>query len=320
MVVESRALQEAPRAAANLAETFCIPFLLASQNDDGGWGYQPGSESGVEATSWALLALGSQARIEAGLEWLRRTQLPDGSWPAFRGQKQGCWTTALACLALLHRGDPAERDRLERGVHWLLSSWPAEGRLWRRIRNWVFSGSAVVRQNNSLRGWSWTPATASWVEPTSYTLILLRSLTHKLQAMAAKRMRLAESMLCDRVCPDGGWNSGNPLVYGVAGEPRVGPTAWALLALRNHCDQPLIHSSLDWLGRAYGEIQGPRSLALVHMCLAAYGRPVAPLEPALRSLYSKNGFLRSVPAVAMATIALRGSRVLSAAPVRCVWG
>ena len=29
-------------------------------------------------------------------------------------------------------------------------------------------------------------------------------------------------MLYDRMCPGGGWNCGNPKVYGVAGEPLVG--------------------------------------------------------------------------------------------------
>ncbi len=310
MILEHRTSVEAPCAPANFAESFCIPFLIASQNAGGGWGYGPDSESSVEPTSWALLALGSIPNAaDPGVQWLRRTQLPDGSWPAFPGQKQGCWMTALAGLALQKQS--ASQDRVERGLEWLVSTWPAEGGIWQRLRNWISSGSTVVRQNSSLRGWSWTPGTASWVEPTCYALIFLRSVAPKLQtAEVARRIRLAESMLCDRACPGGGWNSGNPLVYGIAGEPRVGPTAWALLALRNRCELSLLHSSLDWLECAYSQIQSPRSLALAHTCLAAYHRPVAPLEPVLRALYLKNSFLRSVPAVAMAAIALSGSRVL----------
>ena len=40
-------------------------------------------------------------------------------------------------------------------------------------------------------------------------------------------------MLYDRMCPGGGWNCGNPMVYGVPGEALIVPTVWALLALRD---------------------------------------------------------------------------------------
>ena len=37
----------------------CLPFLLRSQNPDGGWAYHPENPSCVEPASWALLALNS---------------------------------------------------------------------------------------------------------------------------------------------------------------------------------------------------------------------------------------------------------------------
>jgi hypothetical protein len=110
----------------------------------------------------------------------------------------------------------------------------------------------------------------------------------------AKRRQLAERMLYDRMCPGGGWNSGNPLVYGVAGVPRVGPTVWALLALRDESERAEIQMSLDWLEGAYGTIHGAASLALAHRCLAAYGRRVSPLAPALGKLYPQNRFFENV--------------------------
>jgi len=101
--------------------------------------------------------------------------------------------------------------------------------------------------------------TASWVEPTAHALLFLRSLPAKMySSQGAKRRQLAERMLYDRICPGGGWNSGNPLVYGVAGVPRVGPTVWALLALRDDAERAEIQMSLDWLQGAYGTIHGPR--------------------------------------------------------------
>jgi hypothetical protein len=295
-------------SSGRLADTYCQHFLITHQNPDGGWGYHPALPSSVEATSWALVALtpwsqasGLADACARARAWLLSAQLPDGSWPAFPGQRQGCWTTSLACLALhLQGGAP---DAVRRGLNWLLDTWPAEAALWWRLRQFL-AHSAVVRQDSSLSGWSWTPGTASWVEPTSYALLLLRSLPPDLlPPRAAKRQRLAERMLYDRMCPGGGWNSGNPLVYGVAGEPRIGPTAWALLALIDHARRAENQMSLDWLARAYAGIRGAASLAVAHRCLAAYGRQVAPLAPALGDFYLRNRFFESVLAVAWILLA-----------------
>ena len=293
--------------AGQLRESFGPEFLITKQNSDGGWGYRPAAPSAVEATAWALAALLSLCRTPPLAEvcarardWLLQAQRADGSWPPFSGQPQGCWATSLASQALYLQG--GAQNAVERGLHWLLNAWPAEGTVWWRLRQALLP-SRVADQNSSLRGWSWTPGTASWVEPTAHALLLLRSLPPKmLPPLAAKRRRLAERMLYDRMCPGGGWNSGNPLVYGVAGVPRIGPTAWALLALRDHSDRAEIQMSLQWLAGAYGAIHGAASLALAYRCLAAYGRRVPPL--ALGELYAHNHFFESVLTIAWIILAL----------------
>jgi hypothetical protein len=113
-------------------------------------------------------------------------------------------------------------------------------------------------------------------------------------------------MLYDRMCPGGGWNSGNPLVYGAAGVPRIGPTVWALLALKDYRDRPENRQSLDWLEQAYPQIQGPGSLVLAHFCLKIHDRSVFPLEPSLAALNSNNQFLGHTLAAAWAAISLSG--------------
>ena len=306
------------------AEEFCFPFLLRAQNADGGWGYTPGSRSGVEPTCWALLALNSAFKLQnstakedhpvlRGYEWLRRAPLPDGSWPAFVGQQRGCWVTALACLAL--RTHEQSRELVRRGVEWLCDLWPAEGGLWSRIAELLRRAPPVARQNSSLRGWAWTPGTASWVEPTAYALILLKNLAWDLLPLSSrKRVRLAEAMLYDRMCVGGGWNAGNPLVYGVALVPRIGPTAWALLALLDRRHRQENQRSLDWLAAASVESPGPGSLALAHLCLEAYAKagnfefrsPNFDLEMLLRRQQAVNQFLLNVVVVAWAAIALNG--------------
>lgn len=125
-----------------------------------------------------------------------------------------------------------------------------------------------------------------------------------LPAPAAKRRHLAERMLFDRMCPGGGWNSGNPLVYGVAGIPRIGPTAWALLALRGHADRAEVQSSLRWLEGAYNRIQGGASLAVAHLCLRVHRRSLPPLAPALGELYSHNRFFENILTAAWVILAL----------------
>jgi hypothetical protein len=291
-------------------EQICWPFLLAAQNPDGGWGYRPNQRSAVEPTSWTLLELASlsdsspfEQAASQGMAWLLAAQLPDGSWPAYPDQREGCWTTALAGLVLHMHG--LAPGAVAKGFDWLCNAWPGEGSAWRRLQRRLFVSSSTVRQNHSLRGWSWTPGTSSWVEPTAYALILLHRLyPGALPPRVEKRRRLAEAMLYDRMCPGGGWNSGNPFVYGVAGEPLVGPTVWALLALQDHCERAENQESLDWLARTYEPIRGPASLVLAHMCLQVYGRRVEGLESTLRRLYAANGFLQSVSVTAWAAMAL----------------
>lgn len=290
-------------------EGFCLPFLLRAQNPDGGWGYHPEARSSVEPSASAMLALREEAGagpepVARGIQWLHQAQLAEGAWPTEEGQP-GCWVTALACLALIERQKAPDAGILK-GLQWLVNSWPAEGNFWWRLRQRRAAKSQiVVRQDHSLRGWGWMPKTASWVEPTAYALVLLSNIPGKFYpAGASKRRQLGERMLYDRVCPGGGWNAGNPMVYGVAGEPRVSPTAWALLALRDYPDRPENRASLDWLEQNYEHISGPGSLALAHLCLKAYGRPAEGLETKIRGLYLENHFLGNVAVAAWVQLAL----------------
>lgn len=312
MSLECKSAVTEGKGSGNLPfrEGLCLPFLLRAQNSDGGWGYHPKSKSSVEPTAWATLALREEAgryseQLDRAAKWLHQAQLADGAWPAAAGDHPGGWVTALACLALVeHTKAPGEV--VIKGHRWLIDSWPAEGNwLWRLRQRWYSKSGAIVRQDHALHGWSWTPGTASWVEPTAYVLILLRNIPAQLySAGTAKRRQLGERMLHDRVCPDGGWNVGNPMIYGVPGEPRVGPTAWALLALKDYKERPEIKASLDWLERNYENISGPGSLAVAHLCFSAYGRPIAPAERRLIDFYEKNHFLRNVVVAAWVCLAL----------------
>ena len=300
------------RGIHTLAHDFFPNLLRHTQNTDGGWGYRPGFQSTTEPTAWALLALqghksSSEKALSGASSWLQQAQAESGAWPTGSGSTPGCWVTALASLALLNLPSPPE-DLIRRGASWLCNTWPAEGNLiWRIRQRWMKKSAVVVHQDHSLRGWGWTPETASWVEPTAEALILLQNLQPKLlPEKGMERMRLGEKMLYDRACSGGGWNAGNPLVYGVPGVPRVGPTAWALMALRSHKDRSANLEGLGWLEKSFESLRSPGSLALAHLCLKVYGRQSDSIENRLEDFYSNNQFLQNIPVIAWATLALGG--------------
>jgi hypothetical protein len=87
-----------------------------------------------------------------------------------------------------------------------------------------------------------------------------------------RRRELAISLLYDRMCPGGGWNCGNPRVYGVDGDALVLATCWALLALREAPEKPGRPLSIAWLEKESANIQTAGSLAVAKMTLENYGR------------------------------------------------
>jgi hypothetical protein len=296
--------------AQPFTEQTCLQELQRLQNRDGGWGFAASSESRVEPTAWALLALQENSASEAtlaclnqGLGFLSATQLDAGGWAAVPGDKEGCWVTSIACWAL----QPHERfsENFSRGLQWLNDDRPRDsGFLW-RIAGKLTSRNTVNAQNHSLSGWSWTPRTASWVEPTAFALIV-----HQLEnanpksSTVLRRRQIAEAMLYDRICPGGGWNCGNPRVYGVAGQPQIGPTVWALIALREYSQRAENQLSLGWLESIWDTINTPESLSLAIIAMRAYGRRNSAFEERLHSLYESTPLQWNVQALAWTALAM----------------
>lgn len=299
---------------ASFAERACLPDLMSAQNPDGGWGFRSGQNSAIEPTSWGVLAMCglnpehplSRKRLN-GAHFLRQKQLSDGSWAAVAGDETGDWTTSLACLAL--HAVEGSTPELHAARNWLCRSWPGEGGIWWRIRHRLFGQPQLISQNHRLRGWSWTPGTSSWVEPTAHALLALRAARGSASFLARvdRRCNLAQKMLCNRMCVGGGWNCGNPVVYGTAGSPLIGATCWALLALGESAQHPdvrrCLSESLAWIERTYLETQGPGSLALAYLCLKAFGRSASSIDSPLSEMYDHNRFLGQVPALAWALLA-----------------
>src|SRR5208337_394093 len=278
--------------------------LIEQELSGGGWSYGlAATQAALEPTCLALLALrwdSSPARA-LGLEFLLGMQNPDGSWPAFnRDDCEGSGLTPLAMIALINNGEMALQT--ERGVEWLLRLKGRESHwLWR----WKFETTDThVRFDPNKFGWPWLPGTCSWVIPTALSIIALKQgFVCCKPEQVSFRIRHGKEMLLDRVCPSGGWNAGNGVVYGVPLAPHLDATAVALLALSGEQSNGAIASGLDWLERRARTCSAPWSLAWSILALDAFGRPVEGLLARLCTLSDK-GFLADSATLAAVILAI----------------
>ena len=258
--------------------------LKANQTNSGTWGFRSNQDS-VESTCFAILALHRQPGIELAqaIQALLGLQNSDGSWPAFTGDEpEGCWTTALAVLSLM--AVRPGTNRRARGIQWLLNSQGHEANwLWRWKLRTIDN---KVQFDPAKFGWSWVSGTTSWVIPTAFALIALqqaRQRGYNKTARLTERVNLGASMLLDRMCPGGGWNSGNGVAFGVPLAPHIDATSIALLALTRHEEEPGVQRSLHWLVNRLARCPSPYSLAWGVLAIAAYRRISAEGSESLRS-------------------------------------
>ncbi len=292
-------------------EEMCLAKLLGAQNADGGWGFRSGRMSAIEPTSLALLALVgiglppvAKESAGRGCGFLLESQLRDGSWPALPRQPEGSWTTSLACLALWPFG--GARDEALDGARWVCEHFPGESKSRFRIGEILFAGSGAAHQDPSRYGWPWTEGTANWVEPIAIAMLALACIPPPLLPSSAKKCRrIGVAKLLDRMCAGGGWNRGELVVNGAARGPEVGPTVWALLALRNATAIDAMEKSLTWLAEN-GTEGNSAALASAHVCLRMYGCGEAAIESEMRRRCATDSFCKSVCGLAWSVFALRG--------------
>jgi hypothetical protein len=247
----------------------CEKALHNRQLPCGGWSYGKSRQWAIEPTALALLAL----RLRPGANWkkgaafLGGCQRSDSSWPAFQGDEEGCWATALAVIALARLG--GNWSRVQRGAAWLLKVRGQESHWWAKWRYRFFDRQ--VRFDPGKYGWPWTEGAASWVVPTSYSLIALRLTFGCCLPLAVKeRIDTAIAMLFDRGCPGGGWNAGNGMAFHVPLEPHIDVTSLALLALLPFREDPFVKKSLTWLQRELPFLVSTDRLCWAMVALAAY--------------------------------------------------
>ena len=278
--------------------------LLQRQLPSGGWSFFRSEQASVEATCLAGLALGSASHGNAvsTVRFLKKSQLSDGGWPAFQGDSEGAWTTALALCALTMLNEISEAS--DKALRWLLESQGKEGHwFWR----WKFkTADRNVRFDPDKYGWPWISGSASWVIPTAFSIIAIKQFTAcDRSAVSEERIHTGVEMLLDRACVDGGWNSGNSVVYGVSLRPHVEATAIALLALQDEQRTEMIRKSLSWLRENAASVDSVSSLAWCILSLFVYQEPIGGLKNRLATIIGDGRDIRNNATLATAILALK---------------
>jgi hypothetical protein len=153
-----------------------------------------------------------------------------------------------------------------RGLHWLMRCVGREGNwFWK----WKFrTADRHVRFDPDKFGWPWFPDTVSWVVPTAFAVLVLNQLPCFCGGLEQVPFRIERGgeMLLDRVCPGGGWNAGNGVVYGAAMAPHPDDTAIALLALCSQRHNPVVQSSVKYLEQLAPTLKGTVEPRLGNPC------------------------------------------------------
>jgi hypothetical protein len=249
--------------------------ILKSRGVEGGFANRPHGKPRTDATCWAILALeaagdGTEA-IEAARESLVAVQGPDGRVSISAQNPDACWPTPLAALAW--HGSSACAEPCARALRFLietdLTGIPET------------TDQTIVGHDVTLKGWPWVAQTSSWVEPTAYTLLALRSCGYA----DCSRTQDALRLLLDRQLPAGGWNCGSKIVFGREQRPMPEATGLTLASLADLVPETSVENSRVYLRSQLPHLDTPMSLAWAVLGLRAWHERLEPApEQILRAL------------------------------------
>jgi hypothetical protein len=292
-----------------------LDFIGGHQNPDGGWGYGPGRASLVEPTGFCALALhsrGDRAAAGRALGFLKSCQRPSGAVGIDPRDADGNWMAYAALLAFHGLGAAEEESRLKA---WVLGFEDASRRFTKEEISII---AARYRYDASIPGWSWTPRTTAWVEPTALFIVaLIRSGV----PAGEKRIQQGLDLILDRRVPSGGWNFGNPYSKSFELEASTMSTALALIALGAAGvpeGRPAVAAGLRYIGQALaGDIS---TASLIWALLALKNFPsgagrVADESARLGRLQTSGGSFRdNLFETALAYLVLSDAAILASAP------
>jgi hypothetical protein len=213
-------------------------------------GYSLGGHGAAEPTAVAALAFAANGRVENALNAaaaLSSMQQANGEVSVRVEEKAPGWPTSLAILAWSAADRARFRTEMDKALVWLLAN-----------RGQAVEQSEYFGHNTQLVGWAYAEQTHSWVEPTAFAVLALKTVG-KGNVPAARE---GVAVLIDRQLPGGGLNYGNTEVLGQYIRPHVEPTGIGLIALAGENDPTgRIAKSIAWLRRSIGPETTPLSLA-----------------------------------------------------------
>ncbi len=277
--------------------------LIGEASPAGGWAYYAGKRPRIEATAWALLALADTSDLGPAawqlfaaphLAFLAQCQQPDGLMVDSPGMFPNVTSNAIAACVLTHLSDGAS-PVLTPLLNGLLTI--------KGVKLDVDNG----QQNNQLQGWPWMVTTFSWVEPTAWCILALKTARMK-GRLGDARIKEAELLLANRSCAIGGWNFGNASVLGQDLRPYVPTSALGLIALQDRRDDSVVSRGLAYVDGARLNERSAMALSLVALCLRIYGKPVDDVEQRLAEDVDRIDRIGNFHTMAMALYALEADR------------
>jgi hypothetical protein len=261
--------------AIKLAQDFLINSHLAGT----GWGYAAlNPQAYPEPTCYSLLALyGTSFSPSDTLTWLAGLVQENGQL-LLPGDDMPNWATSILIITLT-RLDQLPEVRTS-SINWLLE-WKSQ----------TSDDAGVIKLDPTLVGWPWISDTFSWVQPTGFGALAL-----KLSGLKThERVKEAESLLLDRMCLQGGWNYGNPVVLGSELSPEVVDTAIALFGLQDLPEAAdAIEKGLVVLEELTPERPSALALALSILCFQVFDRPTGKFVDLLLKRQEPDGSWRQM--------------------------
>jgi len=235
-----------------------LEHLASAVSSGGGWGYRTDQPAHLEPTCLALLALAAEpekyaAISAAGAQSIQDHAHADGSFRLTRGRPQAVWPTALVLFTKTILNAPNTGPVIEK----LLS---IESKIVR------LDTSDTGDIDTGLLGWPWAEDTFSWVDPTAWACIALRSAGKGGEPRVQEGLRL----LLDRAHDSGGANYGSKVILGTQTDPVPAPTAMVLLAVQGVKDHPKIDAAKGYLRVVAGKYSDLETLAWVKLALSVH--------------------------------------------------
>jgi hypothetical protein len=223
-----------------------------------GIGYKVGDAPAAEPTALAVLALAGHGRVEAArkaADALASMQQTNGEVAVRAGEQWPGWPTSLAVCAWCAIDRSGYQHRIDLAIRWLLAN-----------RGQPVDQSEAFGHNTALVGWAYAEQTHSWIEPTAFGVLAMKSAGRPNEPAA----REGVAVLIDRQLPGGGLNYGNTYVLGQLIRAHTEPTGIGLVALAGESDPShRLAKSIAWLRRSIGPETTPLSLGWSSLGLKA---------------------------------------------------